>query len=53
MCFCNVMLRYELMRQRQDDAEELFKAESRKVAIERARSLLFSQNEQVKCLESK
>jgi hypothetical protein len=44
---------YELMRQRQDDAEELFKAESRKVAIERARSLLFSQNEQVKCLESK
>ena len=44
---------YELMRQRQDDAEELFKAESRKVAIERARSLLFSQNEQVKNLESK
>lgn len=44
---------YELMRQRQDDAEELFKGESRKVAIERARSLLFSQNEQVKCLESK
>ena len=44
---------YELMRQRQDDAEELFKAESRKVAIDRARSLLFSQNEQVKNLESK
>jgi len=44
---------YELVRQRQDDAEALFKAESRKVAIERARSLLFSQNEQVKCLESK
>jgi hypothetical protein len=44
---------YELVRQRQDDAEALFKAESRKVAIDRARSLLFSQNEQVKGLESK